>query len=167
MTGLDKNSIIRNRCVGKPCFKFVTKEYTEVRNLKIFGNGGTFGVGATVGEAIVYENAPHFNIVNCSIRYNGAGIKCIGGVWCIGLTDVEIEHNLARGVESISNSGIASEQTGNALNIKGGSISLNGGDGVRWKASSVCVTGATIESNKGRGFVVDNTGLTNSAFDVS
>ena len=35
VTGLDKNSIVRNRCVGKPCFKFQTREYTEVKNLKI------------------------------------------------------------------------------------------------------------------------------------
>lgn len=166
VTGLDKNSTVQNRCVGKPCFKFITKEYTEVRNLKIWGNGGAFGVGATVGEAIVYENAPHFNIVNCNIRYNGAGVKCIGGAWNIGFVDTEIEHNLGIGIDCVSISGAAWEQTGNAFNLRGGSISVNGGDGIRWKASSICVTGTTIEANKGKGFVVDNTGLTNSVFGI-
>ena len=167
LEGVGQKSVIQNSGASKVAVK-VTAQQVSIRNLAILGDGGAFGVGATTSHGIEFDGATNWSVFNCSIRYHGGhGIYCTGGVWITNVDKCDITQNYGDGINSVSPSGAATDQNGNNFSLTNSSISLNTGSGVNWKASSVNVSGCTIEANKEYGFKVNTTGLTNSAFGVS
>ena len=165
--GASKQVVVKNIGAGLPALR-LTKAYQTVRNIAIWGDGGLNGVGATTGHGIYLDNGVATNFHDVSIRYHGGhGIYGNNGVWITKVNQCYIENNLQDGINLVSPSGGAFEQNGNALSITDSSIAGNGGNGVKWKAVALSISGSVLEANKGYGLLVSTLGYIESALGIS
>lgn len=164
--GASKQVVVKNIAAGLPALR-LTKAYQTVRNIAIWGDGGANGTGATTGHGIHLDNGTSTNFHDVSIRYHGGhGIYGNNGVWITKVAQCYIEHNLQDGINLVSPSGATFSQNGNALSITDSSIAANGGNGVKWKAVALSISGSILEANKGYGLLVTTAGYTAAAFGI-
>jgi len=146
-----KSSGLRYTGTG-PAF-IVANSFFSMRNILLSSNGGAYGAGATSTFGVQISGIGNignmlFNDVTIQ-NFGSDGISMQNGVFTVSINNCIIQANGGCGVASQIN---ASDQNGNALNITASGIYGNASDGVRWKASSLSITGANVfEVNKGYG----------------
>lgn len=157
LQGDDKGTVIYNGGTGATLRITAGGDYCNIRNLSLWGIGGSYGVGAINTYGIELVGVNYIMLDNVSIRYNGShGLYNHGGGNSIELHKCDIRHNVGDGINSIT--ALGSEQNGNALMIFGGGINLNGGNGIKWSAAGLSLLGVRFEANVGAGVCIDSTG---------
>lgn len=150
--------------------------YITFENLLIHGNGGAFGDAATSLHGVDLSGASDIMFYNTHIGYTGGhGLYIHDNAWVINFVGGSLYHCAGDGVNSLTDQVLDANgnllsggQNGNALGFMGTTILRNGGNGIRWSAANLNVSGAcSIDHNKLAGVCIDAKNSTLGAYGVN
>lgn len=132
------------------CSRFV------MSNMAARGDGGSYGIGASGTDGILFSNAHHWRLDRVKIHRNGRhGIRLRSSSFVCSVANSRVEYNGGDGINSVSESGLSSGANGIGLTVVDNIFFQNVGDGIRWIANSLRVFNNIIEGNQGAGVHLD------------
>ena len=149
---------VRNVGAGA-CFKFTGCQFLTIEDLNIRGDGGSQGAGATGTYGIDFDGCSNVRLSRVEFRNHGShAVYFHNGAWDIFISTCIFFSCGGDGISSVSPS--STYQTGNAMSVTDCLFWINGGNGFRWNASGLNVTGCVFEQNFGSGLLLDSHGTT-------
>lgn len=144
----------------------------KIQDLSIYGDGSTFGSGASntgVSGAVELYMSNYGTMDNVQIQYHGSnGIIAIDGNWGNAINNSVIIHNDGDGINFVSdNTQDNSGNNGNALSLTNTVCSNNADDGVEWAALGLNIAGGSYELNKGTGIQIGSEATTDDSYGIN
>jgi hypothetical protein len=162
ISGVGEGTLIQNNGTTSS-FIFTDCERFTIEKLRIEGNGGAYGNGATCLHGIEFVNSHSLKITEVLISgFGGNGILIRGGGWIYSFISCRIQNNFLDGINSVATNG--NNQNGNNLALTNSVLALNNRHGLNWKAASLYVSGCDIEGNVGAGINISTEGTIISGF---
>lgn len=164
--GNGASSIINNSTPNLPALKIIGIEQFTLENIAIDGDAKDFGTGGTTGNGIELWSAQNSRFNNVYIRrHGGHGVYIRNGNWLTHFTGCYILANAGDGINAVSdNSQPNTGQNGNNFTVTNSLLGHNAGDGIKWAAASLNLSGNDFEGNMGSGVHIDAKSATQGAY---